>query len=106
INGVNCIVATVNLPAEAIKNISFELKNQIDNLFCLLASDADGKPMISLIIAENLVAEKSLNATNIIRELAKDIQGGGGGQPFYATAGGKNVDGLKSVLEKASGYVK
>ncbi|MFM2157298.1 MAG: hypothetical protein RL516_2047 [Bacteroidota bacterium] len=106
INGVNCIVATVNLPAEAIKNISFELKNQIDNLFCLLASDADGKPMISLIIAENLVAEKSLNATNIIRELAKDIQGGGGGQPFYATAGGKNVDGLKAVLEKASGYVK
>jgi alanyl-tRNA synthetase len=106
INGVNCIVATVNLPAEAIKNISFELKNRIDNLFCLLASDADGKPMISLIIAENLVAEKSLNATNIIRELAKDIQGGGGGQPFYATAGGKNVDGLKSVLEKASGYVK
>jgi len=75
-------------------------------LFCLLASDADGKPLISLIIAENLVAEKSLNATNIIRELAKDIQGGGGGQPFYATAGGKNVDGLKSVLEKASGYVK
>ena len=106
INGVNCIIATVNLPAEAIKNISFELKNQIDNLFCLLASDADGKPMISLIIAENLVAEKSLNATNIIRELAKDIQGGGGGQPFYATAGGKNVDGIKAVLEKASGYVK
>jgi alanyl-tRNA synthetase len=106
INGVNCIVATVNLPAEAIKNISFELKNQIDNLYCLLASDADGKPMISLIIAENLVAEKSLNATNIIRNLAKDIQGGGGGQPFYATAGGKNVDGIKAVLEKASGYVK
>ncbi len=106
INGVNCIIATVNLPAEAIKNISFELKNQIDNLYCLLASDADGKPMISLIIAENLVAEKSLNATNIIRELAKDIQGGGGGQPFYATAGGKNVDGIKAVLEKASGYVK
>jgi alanyl-tRNA synthetase len=106
INGVNCIIATVNLPAEAIKNISFELKNQIDNLYCLLASDADGKPMISLIIAENLVAEKSLNATTIIRELAKDIQGGGGGQPFYATAGGKNVDGIKAVLEKASGYVK
>ncbi len=106
INGVNCIIAKVNLPAEAIKNISFELKNQIDNLYCLLASDADGKPMISLIIAENLVAEKSFNATNIIRELAKDIQGGGGGQPFYATAGGKNVDGINAVLEKASGYVK
>ena len=106
INGVNCIVATVNLPAEAIKNISFELKNQIDNLFCLLASDVDGKPMISLIIAENLVAEKSLNATNIIRELAKDIQGGGGGQPFYATAGGKNAAGLPSVLEEVRGYVK
>jgi alanyl-tRNA synthetase len=106
INGINCIIGTVNLPADAVKNISFELKNQIDNLFCLIASEMDGKPMISLIVSENLVAEKSLNATTIIRELAKDIQGGGGGQPFYATAGGKNVDGIKVVLEKASGYVK
>ncbi|MFM7015185.1 MAG: alanine--tRNA ligase, partial [Bacteroidota bacterium] len=105
-NGINCIIGTVNLPADAVKNISFELKNQIDNLFCLIASEMDGKPMISLIVSENLVAEKSLNATTIIRELAKDIQGGGGGQPFYATAGGKNAAGIKSLLEKARGYVK
>ena len=61
---------------------------------------------MSLIIAENLVAEKLLNATNIIRDLAKEIQGGGGGQPFYATAGGKNSEGLKAAMEKVNGYLK
>jgi alanyl-tRNA synthetase len=76
------------------------LKNQIENLVCLIGSNVDGKPSLSLIIAENLVAEKSLNATNIIRDLAKEIQGGGGGQPFYATAGGKNAEGLKAAMEK------
>ena len=100
VNGVNLIVEQVDLPGDSVKNISFELKNQIDNLVCLIGSNVDGKPSLSLIIAENLVAEKSLNATNIIRDLAKEIQGGGGGQPFYATAGGKNAEGLKAAMEK------
>ena len=99
--GVSMIVEQVDLNADAIKNISFELKQQVNNLFCILGANVDGKPHLSVIIADNLVAERGLNATTIIRDLAKDIQGGGGGQPFYATAGGKNSDGLSKALERA-----
>lgn len=104
--GVSMLVEQVDLNADAIKNISFELKQQINNLFCVLGSNVDGKPHLSVIISDTLVADKSLNATQIIRDLAKEIQGGGGGQPFYATAGGKNPDGLTKALEKAKGLLK
>ncbi|MBK7887439.1 MAG: alanine--tRNA ligase [Bacteroidetes bacterium] len=99
--GVNMIVEQVDLNADAIKNISFELKQQVDHLFCVLGSNVDGKPHLSVIISDSVVADKSLNATQIIRTLAKEIQGGGGGQPFYATAGGKNPEGLTKALEGA-----
>ncbi len=103
VNGINAIIHELELPnADAIKNISFELKNQVENLFFLGAAEIEGKAFLSLIISENLVTERNLNATNIIRELSKEIQGGGGGQAFYATAGGKKPEGLKSALEKAS----
>jgi alanyl-tRNA synthetase len=102
---INMIVEQVDLPAEQIKNISFELKNQIDNLYCFLGASVDGKPHLSLILSENLVADKGLNAMTIIRNLAKEIKGGGGGQTFYATAGGKEVSGLASALEKAKGII-
>lgn len=101
LNGVNIIISKIQLPsADAIKNISFELKNQVDNLFFLCGAEIDGKAHLSLIISENLVTEKNLNATNIIRDLSKEIQGGGGGQAFYATAGGKKPEGIDSALEK------
>jgi alanyl-tRNA synthetase len=67
----------------------------------VLAADVKGKPSISVIINDNLVKEKNLNAGNIVRELAKEINGGGGGQPFYAQAGGSKLEGLNSALEKA-----
>lgn len=102
---INMIVEQVDLPAEQIKNISFELKNQFENLYCFLGANVDGKPHLSLILSENLVSERGLNATTIIRNLAKEIKGGGGGQPFYATAGGKDSSGLTSVLEKAKGII-
>lgn len=105
INGINVIVERVDLNADAVKSISFELKNQLDNLFLFLGSETEGKPHLSLILSENLVNEKGLNATTIIRSLAKEIQGGGGGQPFYATAGGKNPAGLDSVLKKAKNLI-
>ena len=63
-----------------------------------MGSNVESKPHLSLIMSENLVVDKGLNATTIIRTLAKEIQGGGGGQPFYATAGGKNPDGLKNAI--------
>ena len=107
VNGINFLAERIELPtADAIKNLSFELKNQVDNLFFLAGAEIDGKALLSLIISENLVKENNLNATQIIRELAKEIQGGGGGQPFYATAGGKNPEGLGRAIERAISFLK
>ncbi len=105
-NGVNFLAEKIDVPStDAIKNISFELKNQVENLFFLAGAEIDGKAHLSLIISDNLVAEKKLDATRIIRDLAKEIQGGGGGQAFYATAGGKNPQGLQAAIEKANQYL-
>ncbi len=103
--GVSMIVEQVDLNADAIKNISFELKQQVNNLFCVIGANVDGKPHLSVIMSDSIVADKGLNATQIIRDLAKEIQGGGGGQPFYATAGGKNAEGLSKALERAKGLL-
>jgi len=106
INGVNLIAVQVDLPnADAVKNLAFSVKDIVDNLFLVFTTLIDDKPGITVMLSENLIAEKGLNASNIVRELAKDIQGGGGGQPFYATAGGKNKEGLGKVLEKAAGLI-
>ena len=106
INGINFIAQKVQLPnADAIKGLAYQLKDIIDNLFLVLAADIDGKPSLTVMIAENLVKEKGLNAGNIVRELAKEIKGGGGGQPFFATAGGSDVSGLEKALEKAKVFI-
>ncbi len=102
VNGINLIAERIELPsADAIKNLSFELRNQLENLFLFIGSEIEGKAHLSLIISDNLVKEKNLNAINIMRELSKEIQGGGGGQAFYATAGGKNPQGIEAAIEKA-----
>ena len=106
INGINFIAEKVALPnADAVKNLAYQLKDIVSDLFLVLAADFDGKPNITVMISENLVKDKGLNAGNIVRELAKEIQGGGGGQPFFATAGGKDVNGLDKVLEKAKSFI-
>ena len=106
INGVNFIAEKVELPnADAVKSLAYGIKDIVDNLFLVLVTEIDGKPNIMVLVADNLVKEKGLNAGTIIRELAKEIQGGGGGQPAYATAGGKDVSGLAKVLEKAKGFI-
>ncbi|MBK7967553.1 MAG: alanine--tRNA ligase [Bacteroidetes bacterium] len=100
LNGMNVICEKIELSsADAIKGLSFDMRNQIENLVLLLGAEVDGKPHISLIVADNLVKEKNINASNLIRNIAKEIQGGGGGQPFYATAGGKNSHGLDAALK-------
>jgi alanyl-tRNA synthetase len=91
--------------AEEIKNILFELKNEVPNLFCVLAAETMGKPNISVIINDSLAKEKNFNAGAIVRDLAKEINGGGGGQAFYAQAGGSKIEGLASALEKANKLV-
>ena len=102
-NDVNALVTEVSLPnADALKKLAFELKNETDSFFGVLAANIDGKPQIAVVISEELVKSKGLNAGSIIRDLAKEIQGGGGGQPFFATAGGKNLAGLPNVVEQAN----
>ena len=106
INGINFIAERIELDsADVIKDLSFDLRSQIDNLFMVLGADVKGKPSLSIIISDNLVKDKSLNAGTIVREIAKEIQGSGGGQPFYATAGGSNSHGISKALEKAKSYL-
>jgi alanyl-tRNA synthetase len=87
---------------EEIKNLLFELRNEIPNFFCVLAAEVNGKPSISVIINDDLVKQKKFDAGSIVRDLAKEINGGGGGQPFYAQAGGTKLEGISNVLQKAS----
>jgi alanyl-tRNA synthetase len=105
INGINLIAKHIDLQsADAVKNLAFALKDMIDNLFLVFTTEIDGKPGVTVMLSDHLV-KKGMNASNIVRELGKEIQGGGGGQPFYATAGGKNSAGLKTVLEKAESFI-
>ena len=101
IGGMNVIIEKVDLPdGDALKKLSFDLRNKIDNLALVLAANINNKPQISVMFADDLVSN-GLNAGEVVRELAKEIKGGGGGQPFFATAGGKDLAGLDSVLKKA-----
>ncbi|WPP52972.1 alanine--tRNA ligase [Catalinimonas niigatensis] len=102
IGDVKVIIEKVSLPnADMLKKLTFDIKNQVDNLVLILAADIEGKPQISMAIDETLIKAHDLHAGNIVRALAKNIQGGGGGQAFFATAGGKDVNGLDNVLAEA-----
>ncbi|WP_109619167.1 alanine--tRNA ligase [Sediminitomix flava] len=101
-DGVNVLIAKIAVPnAQGLKQLAFDLKAKVDNLFFVAAAEVDGKPQVAVMISDNLVEEKGLNAGQIVRELAKEIKGGGGGQPFFATAGGKDITGLDAVVAKA-----
>jgi alanyl-tRNA synthetase len=102
--GLNLLVERVEVPnADALKQLAYELRTQVENLVAVFATELNGKPQLAVYIAENLVQEKDLNAGKIVKELAKEIRGGGGGQPFFATAGGSDASGLDKALAKAEG---
>lgn len=105
LGGAKFLAKKVDLDAGGIKDLAFEMGGQVDNLFLFLASEKDGKAILSCYISKGLVAEKDLNAGTIVRELGKYIQGGGGGQPFFATAGGKNPAGIPEALDKVKEYL-
>lgn len=103
VGGIQLITDIVDLPSvEAVKNLAFAIKQSVpENLFLVLAANIEGKPHLAVMIADNVVSERGLDAGKIVRELAREIKGGGGGQAFFATAGGKDLDGLPIALQKA-----
>jgi alanyl-tRNA synthetase len=106
INGIQFLAKQVDLDPNGAKDLAYELGTLGTNVFVVLATSEEGKPTISCYISKELVNEKALNAGNVVRELGKFIQGGGGGQPFFATAGGKNSAGISEALEKAIDFIK
>ena len=105
-NSFSFIEYQSDLSAEQMKQIAFEIKGELSNFILLLTSNLNNKPIITLMISENLVQSKAWNAGSIIRDLSIEIKGGGGGQPFFATAGGSDADGLKKVIQKAKEIFK
>lgn len=105
IGGINYLSKEVELSSDAIKNVAFRLKADTPRMFLVLGSKIQ-KTTITVVISDDLAKEKGLHAGNIVRELAKEIKGGGGGQPFFATAGGKDPNGLTSALDKALAFIK
>ena len=100
IHDVKVIKAVLPIPADSVKNIAFQLKSEFPtNLFVAIGSTDNGKPMLTVAVSEDLVAT-GINAGKLVREAAKLIQGGGGGQAHFATAGGKNADGLSAAVDK------
>jgi len=93
-----------HISAEHLKTIIFQFRNEYQKLFGVITSVINDKPMVTVFATDDLVKDKGINCGNIVRELAKSIEGGGGGQAFFATAGGKKVEGLDEALEKGKSY--
>jgi alanyl-tRNA synthetase len=101
-NEVNYLIQQVQVPhADALKNLAFDLQTENNSLFCLLAAEIEGKASLALAISKDLIESRGFHAGNLLRELAKEVQGGGGGQPFLATAGGQNPGGISNLINKA-----
>ncbi|HCQ29237.1 MAG TPA: alanine--tRNA ligase, partial [Flavobacteriales bacterium] len=102
VSGMEVIAQKVELDDNAIiKDLVFQLKNESANRVVILGAIINNKPLLTIGLSDNLVKEKGLNAGQIVREAAKEMQGGGGGQPFFATAGGKNPEGVEKAIAKA-----
>ena len=106
VNGINFLAKQVDLSMSATKDLAQAIGTSKPNSFVFLASIEDGLPNIHCYISKELVADKGLNAGNVIRELGKLIDGNGGGQPFFASGKGKNVSGIKEALEKSVDFLK
>jgi alanyl-tRNA synthetase len=98
-NGMNFLGEIVELDGGGIKDILFQLKGEFDNLVAVIGGKADGKCTLSIIVSEELSKANDIHAGNLIREASKFIQGGGGGQPFFATAGGTKPEGLQEAID-------
>lgn len=106
VNGVRFLATTVDLDANGAKDLAYEMGQNQTDLFLVFATVTDDKPMLTCYISKELVDSKGYNAGQVVRELGKFIQGGGGGQPFFATAGGKHAAGIPEAIEKAIAFVQ
>ncbi|MFN5785945.1 MAG: alanine--tRNA ligase [Flavobacteriia bacterium] len=100
LDGVNFLGTVIPLDGGSIKDILFQLKGEVDNFFGVIGGNEGDKCTISIIAADSVISSKGINAGNLVREVSKHIQGGGGGQPFFATAGGKNPSGLEAAIKE------
>ena len=101
INGVNVVRAVVPIDPASAKDLVFKVHQDIpERLVCVLGSVHDGKPMLNVMVSEDMVKEFGLHAGQLVREAAKLIKGGGGGQPHFASAGGKDPEGLSAAVDK------
>ena len=103
VNGVKVLksVLPMSISPDAAKDLAFQVSGQLpEKMLCVLGSSYEGKPLLTVMISKDLVKDNALNAGQMVREAAKLIQGGGGGAPHFATAGGKNVNGLEAAVEK------
>ncbi len=101
VNGTTVITAVLPMSAASAKDLVFKIRQEVaQNLLCVIGTMHEGKPTLSVMLSDDMVSDHNLNAGQMIREAAKLIQGGGGGQPHYATAGGKNPDGLSAAVDK------
>jgi len=104
--GINFIAVKLDIDNQMAKDLAFAVKKRIDNLYLVIAHAAGGKPGVTVALSETVVNNKSMHAGEIVNQLAKEIEGGGGGQPHFATAGGKNPNGLDNVIKKAEALIK
>ena len=101
VNGVKIVQAVIPMSPAAAKDLAFKIRSSVEgSLLCVIGSHDNDKPQLSIMLSDDMVADHHLNAGQMVREAAKLIQGGGGGQPHFAQAGGKNVDGLSAAVDK------
>ena len=106
VNGVTVVSSVLPMPAQSAKDLAFKIRQAVpENLLCVLGTIDQGKPMLSVMLSDDMVSDHNLNAGQLVREAARLIQGGGGGQPHYATAGGKNADGLSAAVDSVIAHL-
>ena len=101
VNGVKVVTSVIPMSPAAAKDLAFKVRAAVEgSLLCVIGSHDSDKPQLSIMMSDDMVSDHGLNAGQMVREAAKLIQGGGGGQPHFAQAGGKNVDGLSAAVDK------
>ncbi len=107
VNGIQLIAARVPVTdSGALKNLAFQLERELENVVVLFGAEVNGKPQLMVAVSKGIAEAGKLHAGNMVRELAKEIKGGGGGQPFFATAGGKDASGLDRAIDKGIQQIK